>query len=148
MLDVLTRRSLSTAEYLVTLYSAVDRDLQVETFYIIVNYCYVCCSETTLLREGVVQNRMTASLYCISLSVVSHWSRSVTSSRAPLVCGQAAPRTTSVWGGATSCGTPALCPAYTRYRPGALNTHSDTSHLFMCEELCTDVIHDIYLLLH
>ena len=147
MQDVLTQRSLSTAEYLVTLYSAVDKDLQVETSCIIVNYCYVCCSETTLLR-GVVQNRMTASLYCVLLSVVSHWSRSVTSSRAPLVCGQAALQTTSVWGGATSCSTPALCPAYTRYRPGALNTHSDTSHLFMREELCTDIIHDIYLLLH
>ena len=144
MQDVSNWKFLSTAEYLVTLYSAV------ETSCIIVNYCYVymCCSETTLLREGVVQNRMTASLYCIPLSVVSHWSRSVTSSRAPLVCGQAALQTTSVWGGATSCSTPALCPAYTRYRPGALNTHSDTSHLFMCEELCTDLIHNIYLLLH
>ena len=33
----------------VTLYSAVDKDLRVEMSCTILNYCNVCCSETTLM---------------------------------------------------------------------------------------------------
>ena len=53
-------------------HSQADKDLQVETSCIISNYCYVYCSETILLREGVVQNRMMDNLYCVLLCVVSH----------------------------------------------------------------------------
>ena len=50
MQDVLTRRSLSTAEYL-TLYSSVDKDLRVETSCITlwIIATYVCCSGKILL---------------------------------------------------------------------------------------------------
>ena len=33
----------------VTLYSSVDKDLQIDTFCLTSNYCYICCSEMTLL---------------------------------------------------------------------------------------------------
>ena len=50
MQDVSTRSSLSTAEYKVTGYSAVDKDLRVKTSCItILNCCYVCCSGAILL---------------------------------------------------------------------------------------------------